>query len=95
MDGEDRGDEGAGPKLAGHLPPDEKQRDRRSAACSSTLVRWCPQAFRPKSWQSSMCDSVASGYHSPNGPSVNAHADSLAGQPRGDMRVSKTKPLSS
>ena len=30
MDGKDRGHEGAGPKLVGHAPQNEKQRDRRS-----------------------------------------------------------------
>ncbi len=44
------------------------------AACSSRLVRWCPVGFKPNHWQSSMCDSMASGHQSPCGPLVKAQA---------------------
>ena len=29
--------------------------------CSATFTKWGPQAFWPKTWQSSMCDSHVSG----------------------------------
>ena len=31
------------------------------AACSKTLVRWCPPALRPKNWQSTMREIEVSG----------------------------------
>ena len=34
-----------------------------------------------------MCESIDSGYHSPNGPLVKAQIDAFAGQPAGDLRA--------
>ena len=83
MDGKQRRHQGAGPQLAGHAPQHQKQADRRGGV-QQRLVEMMPPGFRPKSWQSSMCESIASGYHSPNGPLVKAR-QMPAGQPRGDL----------
>ena len=30
-------------------------------ACSSTLVKWCPQGFKPTTWQTNVRDNTAKG----------------------------------
>ena len=71
MNGQDRGHQRAGPQLAGHLPQHQKQPDHRGGV-QQDVRQMMPQAIQPKSWQSSMCESMASGYHSPIGPALNA-----------------------
>ena len=66
-----------------------------AAACNKTLCRWCPQALRPNSWQSSMCDIIASGYHSPAGPLVSAQRTLSAVSPARTWGERTTKMLSS
>ena len=59
----------------------QKQRDRSGGVQQHIRQMMSPAAFRPNSWQSSMCDSIASGYHSPPGPLVNAQAMLLPVRP--------------
>ena len=47
MDGEQRGHEGAGPKLAGHLPPDQKQCDRRGGV-QQQIGQMVPPGVQPE-----------------------------------------------
>ena len=50
-------------------------------------MKWWPAGFKPKNWQSSMCESIASGHQSPTGPLAKAQANARPGQAARDVRL--------
>ena len=90
MDGEDRGHESAGPKLAGHLPNNEEQRDRRGGVEQHVGEMMPPRAQAEElaiEHVRQHCQRIPLATR----PIGQRPPNSLARQARGDMTVSVNK----
>ena len=90
MDGEDRGDEGAGPKLAGHSPQNEKQRDRRGGV-EQHIGQMMPPGVQAEELAIEHVRQRGQRIPLAVGPVGEGPPDAVAGQARGDMGVSVDK----